>query len=42
VSILFVASMASLAMGLLLFLTEVSIAIHVVKVSKEHVRRPGS
>jgi hypothetical protein len=42
VSILFVASMASLAMGLLLFLTEVSIAIQVVKVSKEHVRRPGS
>jgi len=38
VSILFVAAMGSLAMGLLLFLAEVSIAIRVVKVSKEHVR----
>jgi hypothetical protein len=38
VSILFVAAMGSLAMGLLLFLTEISIAIQVVKVSKEHVR----
>ncbi len=41
VSILFVAAMGALAMGLLLFLTEVSIAIQVVKVSKEHVRDPG-
>jgi len=38
VSILFVASMLSLALGLLLFLTEISIAIRVVKVSREHVR----
>jgi hypothetical protein len=38
VSILFVAAMASLAMGLLLFLAEITIAIAVVKVSKEHVR----
>ena len=40
VSILFVASMVSLALGLLLFLAEISIAIRVVKVSKEHVRTP--
>lgn len=39
VSILFVAAMAALAGGLLLFLAEVSIAIQVVKVSREHVRR---
>ena len=37
VSILFVASMVSLALGLLLFLAEISIAIRVVKVSREHV-----
>jgi hypothetical protein len=37
VSILFVAAMGSLAMGLLLFLTEISIAIRVVKVSRQHV-----
>jgi len=40
VSILFVAAMGSLAMGLLLFLAEVSIAIRVVKVSKAHVHDP--
>ena len=39
VSILFVAAMASLALGLLLFLAEVTIATRVVKVSREHVRR---
>lgn len=38
VSILFVAAMASLAIGLLLFLAEITIAIRVVKVSKTHVR----
>ena len=41
VSVLFIAAMGSLAMGLLLFLTEVSIAIRVVKVSKEHVGKSG-
>ncbi len=41
VSFLFVAAMASLAIGLLLFLSEITIAIRVVKVSKEHVRRPS-
>jgi hypothetical protein len=39
VSVLFVAAMASLAIGLLLFLAEVTIATRVVKVSREHVRR---
>lgn len=38
VSILFVAAMGSLAIGLLLFLTEITVAIRVVKVSKQHVR----
>ena len=38
VSLLFVATMASLAIGLLLFLAEISIAIRVVTVKKEHVR----
>jgi hypothetical protein len=38
VSIIFVAAMASLALGLLLFIAEITIAIRVVKVSKEHVR----
>lgn len=40
VSLLFVAAMASLAIGLLLFLAEISIATHVVKVSRQHVRGP--
>jgi len=39
VSVLFVAAMGSLAVGLLLFLTEITIAIRVVKVSAEHVHR---
>ena len=38
VSVIFVAAMASLAAGLLLFLAEVTIAIRVVKVSEQHVR----
>lgn len=42
VSVLFVAAMATLAAGLLLFLAEISIAISVVKVSKEHVRGPSN
>jgi hypothetical protein len=37
VSLLFVAAMGSLAVGLLLFLTEITIAIRVVAVSKQHV-----
>ncbi len=39
VSVLFVAAMGSLAVGLLLFLTEITFAIRVVKVSAEHVHR---
>jgi hypothetical protein len=39
VSMLFVAAMSSLAIGLVLFLTEITIAIRVVKVSEQHVRR---
>lgn len=38
VSALFIAAMGSLAAGLLLFLAEITIAINVVKVSREHVR----
>lgn len=41
VSILFVAAIASLAIGLLLFLAELTIAIRVVKVSRKHVGRGG-
>lgn len=37
VSILFVAAMGSLGVGLLLFLAEITIAIRVVKVSRQHV-----
>ena len=37
VSLLFVAAMASLAGGLLLFLAEITIAIRVVKVSERHI-----
>jgi hypothetical protein len=37
VSVIFVAAMASLAGGLLLFLAEITIAIRVVKVSERHV-----
>lgn len=39
VTALFIGSMVTLAFGLLLFLAEISIAINVVKVSREHVRR---
>ena len=41
VSVLFVAAMVSLAVGLFLFLTEITVAIRVVKVSEEHVRVPS-
>ena len=39
VSVLFVLAMASLSLGLVLFLTEITIAIRVVKVSDAYVKR---
>lgn len=39
VSVLFVAAMASLGMGLLLFLIEITVAIRVVKVSRDNLPR---
>lgn len=39
VSMLFVLAMASLSLGLILFLTEITIAIRVVKVSDDYVAR---
>jgi hypothetical protein len=39
VSVLFVLAMVSLSLGLVLFLTEITIAIRVVKVSDAYVRR---
>lgn len=41
VSVLFVAAMASLGVGLLLFLIEVTVAIRVVKVHRDNLPRRG-
>jgi hypothetical protein len=41
VSVLFVAAMASLGVGLLLFLIEITVAIRVVKVSRDNLPRRG-